>query len=133
MEHADDDGCQAGREATAAVGYGRSAYATSGARGDGMADADSFGKCEPQHAIGAEPWRIPRLNASGRSGGQWTDSEWLQCRDGKARRVKPGLSLLVNGLPRDVAPSLSGYGNAIVPQVAAQFIRSFVAAVTYAL
>lgn len=51
----------------------------------------------------------------------WGDVEWVRCADGKQRPIKPGIELLVNGLPGRVA-ALRGFGNAIVPQVAAQFI-----------
>jgi DNA (cytosine-5)-methyltransferase 1 len=54
----------------------------------------------------------------------WDDSILIPCRDGKARRLKPGLEPLVAGLPGRVA-LLRGAGNAIVPQVAAAFIRAF--------
>lgn len=57
--------------------------------------------------------------------GFWGGADWLMCADGKRRRVKPGLSLLVNGLPRDVAGSLAGYGNAIVPHVAAEVLAAY--------
>lgn len=40
-------------------------------------------------------------------------------------RVKPGLSLLADGIPGRVA-QLCGFGNAIVPQLAAQFIQAAV-------
>ena len=47
---------------------------------------------------------------------------WLvECRDGKSRRVEPGLCPLADGVPARVG-RLRGYGNAIVPQVAAKFI-----------
>ena len=74
----------------------------------------------------------------------WQDLEWLPCSDGKARPVKRGISPLSDGLPRGMvrggdpgAPidpnasaearpmRLRGYGNAIVPQLAAEFIRAF--------
>src|SRR5690606_33984850 len=58
----------------------------------------------------------------------WNDSVWIPCADGKARRIKPGLEPLVDGLPGRVA-LLRGAGNAIVPQVAAAFIRAFMDAV----
>src|SRR5690606_1644686 len=58
----------------------------------------------------------------------WSDSVWIPCADGKARRIKPGLEPLVDGLPGRVA-LLRGAGNAIVPQVAATFIRAFMDAV----
>lgn len=56
--------------------------------------------------------------------GFWSDADWLGCRDGKFRPVEPGTQPLVNGVPARVV-RLRGYGNAIVPQVAAQFIRNF--------
>lgn len=75
----------------------------------------------------------------GESGG-WSDFALLPCLDGKTRRIEPGTFPLVDGLPPGVVPSggpslsecaatgearvsrLRGYGNAIVPQVAAEFI-----------
>lgn len=56
--------------------------------------------------------------------GFWSDADWLGCRDGKFRPVEPGTFPLANGVPARVV-RLRGYGNAIVPQVAAQFIRNF--------
>ena len=67
-----------------------------------------------------------------------SDIEWLYCRDGKYRPIESGLKPLVDGVPRGVVHSsdprntqearamrLKGYGNAIVPQVAAEFIKAF--------
>lgn len=63
------------------------------------------------------------------SHGSTTESdsfEWLLCPDGKQRPVKSGLLLLVDGLPgRLRKAALHGYGNAIVPQVAAEFIKAY--------
>lgn len=53
--------------------------------------------------------------------GPWSDLAWLPCRDGKARPTQPGLLPLAHGIPGRVG-RLRAYGNAIVPQVAAQFI-----------
>lgn len=39
-------------------------------------------------------------------------------------RIKPGLSIVVNGIPGRVE-QLCGFGNAIVPQVAAEFVMSY--------
>jgi DNA (cytosine-5)-methyltransferase 1 len=62
----------------------------------------------------------------GRAGsGPWGNAEWRIGADGKARRVKPGIRLLGDGLPNRVG-RLRGYGNAVVPQVAALFIEAFV-------
>jgi DNA (cytosine-5)-methyltransferase 1 len=70
--------------------------------------------------------------------GFWSDYEWLPCADGKARRTQPGLQPLVDGVPFRLADgrtggtsrakALRGIGNAIVPQVAALFIRAFLEA-----
>jgi DNA (cytosine-5)-methyltransferase 1 len=54
----------------------------------------------------------------------WRDADWLFCRDGKWRPVEPGTFPLGNGLPARVG-RLRGYGNAVVPQVAAEFVASY--------
>ncbi|HCL5348380.1 TPA: DNA cytosine methyltransferase [Salmonella enterica] len=61
--------------------------------------------------------------------GFWRDADWLFCRDGKWRPVKPGLKPLVNGTPGRVG-QLRAYGNAIVAPVAETFIRAYMEAVT---
>ncbi|HFG4649861.1 TPA: DNA cytosine methyltransferase [Salmonella enterica subsp. diarizonae serovar 61:r:z53] len=61
--------------------------------------------------------------------GVWRDADWLFCRDGKWRPVKPGLKPLVNGLAGRVG-QLRAYGNAIVAPVAETFIRAYMEAVT---
>ncbi|MGK4889941.1 DNA cytosine methyltransferase [Salmonella enterica] len=70
----------------------------------------------------------------------WRDADWLFCRDGKWRPVKPGTFPLVDGAASRlgrvepgvarVASSnrvgrLKGYGNAINAQAAAEFIRAY--------
>jgi len=60
---------------------------------------------------------------------QFTDTGatiWHLCRDGKHRRIpaEPALFPLADGLPGRVG-LLRGAGNAIVPQVAAVFIKSY--------
>jgi len=55
--------------------------------------------------------------------GFW-QSEFIQCTDGKARPVEPGSFPLAHGVPGRVG-LLRGYGNAIVPQVAATFIEAY--------
>jgi DNA (cytosine-5)-methyltransferase 1 len=51
------------------------------------------------------------------------DSEWAIGPDGKARPVKPGIRLLAHGVPNRVG-LLRGFGNAIDPRPAAQFIAA---------
>lgn len=77
----------------------------------------------------------------------WSEPDWLYCRDEKYRPIKPSIEPLANGLPRGMGYSsdpsepidanntqearvmrLKGYGNAIVPQVAASFIKAFMEA-----
>ena len=56
----------------------------------------------------------------------WDDFQLVHCRDGKARRVptEPAFFPLAHGVPARVV-RLRGYGNAIVPQVAAEFVKAF--------
>lgn len=69
-----------------------------------------------------------RDNATNPHHGFWSDADWLGCRDGKFRPVEPGTFPLANGVPARVG-RLRGYGNAIVPQVAAEFIKAFMRSV----
>ena len=57
----------------------------------------------------------------------WSDPEWVLCHDPGGSRwcpIEPGTLPLVDGAPGRVA-QLRAYGNAIVPQVAAEVIRAF--------
>ena len=73
----------------------------------------------------------------------WSKPDWIGCRDNKFRPVESGSSPLAHGIPRGMGKgrtrqqrmaissartyrtgSLKGYGNAIVPQVAAWFVRN---------
>jgi DNA (cytosine-5)-methyltransferase 1 len=58
------------------------------------------------------------------SGDAWRDTEWLPCRDGKARPTQPGIQPLAHGVSARVG-KLRAAGNAIVPQVAAEFIAAY--------
>jgi len=58
------------------------------------------------------------------NGGAWQSGEYITCADGKARRIEPSIQPLAHGVPSRVG-RLRAYGNAIVPQVAATFIRAY--------
>jgi DNA (cytosine-5)-methyltransferase 1 len=53
----------------------------------------------------------------------WDDAEWVACLDGKSRPAQPGAFPLAHGAVNRLG-RLRAYGNAIVPQVAATFIRA---------
>jgi DNA (cytosine-5)-methyltransferase 1 len=60
----------------------------------------------------------------GALGSFWSDVDWLHCRDGKWRSVEPGSFPLAHGSPARVG-RLRAYGNAIVPQIAAEFVKAY--------
>jgi len=108
MEHPNRPGSQPGKPATAPAGY-RGAIKPAGSRAN-----------------------------------FWSDYAIIPCLDGKSRRTKPSIRPLVAVLPKGMVrgsdPSLPidteatsearvmrlrGYGNAIVPELAAEFIRAY--------
>lgn len=58
--------------------------------------------------------------------GFWDSPDWLFCRDGKWRPTQSGLEPLAHGVSNRVG-RLRAYGNAIVPQAAAEIIRAYMA------
>jgi len=62
-------------------------------------------------------------DASG-ADGYWAGCDYISCTDGKARPVEPGTFPLAPRSPNHVG-RIRAYGNSIVPQVAATFIRAF--------
>jgi DNA (cytosine-5)-methyltransferase 1 len=63
----------------------------------------------------------------------WSSGVFIDCPDGKQRLIEPSISLLSYGVSAGVAGvlpysrqvALKGLGNAIVPQVAAEFIKAY--------
>src|SRR5262249_17903550 len=96
-----------------------------------VADSAASRRPEPQDALSArtDQSHIARVCTDGPAGatrGFWPPADWVLCRAPTggppvARPVEPGTQPLATGVPRRVG-LLSGYGNAIVPQVAATFI-----------
>jgi hypothetical protein len=107
-----------------------------------LGNPDSNGR-QPERGGTDEP---PQPDAGRASSGFWSAFELVPCQGGKVRRVEPGTFPLAPRVPRDVGrvqPTLAGmvrsaslnrigrlrgYGNAIVPPLAAEFIRAFVGA-----
>ena len=92
----------------------------SGLNGE-LADA-SRGRCS-EREVSARQWRPAQAEADQSWATHWEAAELVECRDGQSRRIEPGLCPLAHGVPGRVG-RLRGYGNAIVPQVAAKFIRA---------
>lgn len=94
--------------------------------GGNVADAGS-GRCSESRA--REVQQSWGTEAVGRSEARpaWDGAGWIIGHDGKARRVEPGIRLLAHGVPGRVG-RLRAYGNAIVPQLAAEVIAAFMEA-----
>ncbi|MEM6503922.1 MAG: DNA cytosine methyltransferase [Planctomycetota bacterium] len=122
--------CSGGRaprgEAAATNGHGGAAEPAGGVCGVALGDANSG-----ELAIGQEQSARQEQQAPARAG--WDDFELIRCVEPtkkpgryveKWRRVEPGTLPLAHGIPGRVG-LLRGYGNAIVPQVAAEFVAAY--------
>ena len=115
-------------------GYGRqdtagaSGWAGVEAGGSPVADALFVGRQGPgalgrpsDSTAGDDGQASDAVNAGA---GFWSGHRWAIGADGKARRVEPSIRLLAHGVPARVG-KLRAYGNAIVPQVAAEVIGAY--------
>lgn len=109
-------GCASSRMADTDGTVGSQSSALAGRRDQGS-DAQQGAGSGGDGCAGGEP-------AAGPVNGQWRAADWLYCRDGKWRPVEPGTFPLADGVPGRVV-KLRAYGNAIVPQVAAEFISEY--------
>lgn len=57
----------------------------------------------------------------------WQNGQWVNCPDGKQRLIEPSICLLADGVQFRKS-ILHAFGNAIVPQVASEFIKAAIAA-----
>ena len=76
---------------------------------------------QPRHGgreAGREEQERPATEA-----GFWSTAEWHRCADQKHRLIEPSIPLLLDGVQHR-RPILHAIGNAIVPQVAAEFIKA---------
>ncbi len=84
----------------------------------GLGDAQSFNGKMRQQSRSCDGSQRP----AGRSS-PWSNFDFIPYGDGKARHVEPGTFPLAHGVPARVG-KLRAYGNAIVPQVAAEFMMA---------
>lgn len=129
-----DDSLLAGREGQQHSGPEERRGGSEGPPPRPVEPSGSTGRGGLEHADGGEPgdgelqrgWQHRQQQEDSRSG-FWDDFELLPCRDGKVRRAKPGIFPLAPRFPGRVG-LLRGAGNAIVPLVAAAFVRAFLEA-----
>jgi len=128
-----DAGASHRTEAGARLRGGGDEPRTPGAVGQRMGDSGRAGLEKQLCERGAlrEAPRPDSRQAAERAGagaavptsGFWSNPDWVACRDGKQRPVEPGTFPLAHGAPQRVG-RLRAYGNAIVSEVAATFIKA---------
>jgi DNA (cytosine-5)-methyltransferase 1 len=86
-------------------------------------DVYGQGRSSVERASGESVGRVEDGRRPSPTNGFWADPDWLFCRDGKWRPVEPGTFVLASGFPNRMG-LLRGFGNAIVPPLAAEFIKA---------
>ena len=131
LEQPNSDGPASGQFTTTPNGHGCPVIAD----GSNGRLADVLQPGLERHAGHGHDWHQPgrigtdatgSIATSGRAG-FWSHYDLIPCADGKARRIEPGTFPLANGVSGRVG-LLRGYGNAIVPEVAAEFIQAYLEA-----
>ena len=109
-----------GLEHTSSLGWERGQASAPGHDDDGSAP----GRQEGEHGAGLAGSHRLHQDGARPTNGHWRAADWLHCRDGKWRPVEPGTFPLAHGAPARVG-RLRAYGNAIVPQAAAEVIGAY--------
>jgi DNA (cytosine-5)-methyltransferase 1 len=109
-----------GLEHTGSLGWEREQASAPRHDDDGPAPGGQEGK----HGAGLAGSHRLHQDGARPTNGHWGDADWLHCRDGKWRPVEPGTFPLAHGAPARVG-RLRAYGNAIVPQAAAEVIGAY--------
>lgn len=125
LDHTDCEGRAEGQPASSIVGYGRAVVTAGSSVRLGHTESAGLEECE--RLCGGK-----KTLSGSKHNGAWDEYRILEFRDGKTRRIGTGVEPLVDGLPGRVG-LLRGYGNAIVPQVAAEFIGAFLDVVEVAV
>lgn len=106
------------------VGPVASASLLDSATGQPLANPDRERREAWKSNLHAEGLRRLGIDTYGARGTAWHGAEWISAHDGKGRRIEPSIPLLAHGIPGRVG-RLRAYGNAIVPQVAAEVIGAY--------
>ncbi|MET3791789.1 DNA cytosine methyltransferase [Aquamicrobium terrae] len=112
------------RAAGAAGLAGRLADADGRDTGHGELQRGRQYRCEPQDGGADRLVECADPPGTGATDGVWRNPDWLLCRDGRWRPVEPGTFPLADGISGRMG-LLRGYGNAIVPPLAAEFVTAF--------
>jgi DNA (cytosine-5)-methyltransferase 1 len=115
-------GTNGGLEHASSLGRERGQAPAPGHDDDGSAPGGQKG----EHGAGLTGSHRLHQDGARPTNGRWRAADWLFCRDGKWRPVEPGTFPLAHGAPARVG-RLRAYGNAIVPQVAAEVIGAYLA------
>jgi len=132
LVQSDGAGPQPGRGGRETAGHGSAAEPASPT--DGAGDPSGAGGGVDARAVSCaqdlgsgtrvQAWRVPdEFIPPGATGGTWADADWWLCRDGKIRPAQRRTFPLAAGVPGRVG-KLRAYGNAIVPELAATFVRA---------
>lgn len=143
LVQSDGEGFSAGEPTASPLGHGHSIVATSPdgglgnsasynkrrdslprKNGKGIKARRSSGVSGLAHSALPESSRFRQQREQLLGQAAWSRFDIVPCQDGWARRIESGTFPLAHGVPGRVG-LLRGYGNAIVPQVAAEFIQAY--------